>query len=51
MKKIHAIALVAAGAAALSLGSGAAMAQTVSGGDPYEQGYAAGASEWQWQGC
>lgn len=44
MKRIHAIALVAAGAAFLSFGGAAAVAQTVSGGDPYTQGYAAGAS-------
>ncbi len=44
MKKIHTIAVVAASAALLSIGSGIAMAQTVSGGDPYQQGYAAGAS-------
>jgi hypothetical protein len=44
MKKIHAIALTAASAAFLSLSSGFAVAQTVSGSDPYEQGYAAGAS-------
>jgi hypothetical protein len=42
MRNIHALALTAASAAILSL-SGAA-AQTVSGGDPYNQGYAAGAS-------
>jgi len=44
MKKFHSIALVTASAAFLSLGSGIALAQTVSGVDPYEQGYAAGAS-------
>jgi hypothetical protein len=44
MKKFHTIALVTASAAFLSLGSGIALAQTVSGSDPYEQGYAAGAS-------
>ena len=43
MKRLHAIALTAASAALLSFGT-AAMAQTVSGGDPYAQGYAAGAS-------
>jgi hypothetical protein len=43
MKKIHAIALVAASAAFFSFG-GAAMAQNVSGADPYQQGFAAGAS-------
>ena len=42
MKRIHAIA--AAGAALLTLGCGAALAQTVSGADPYVQGYAAGAT-------
>jgi hypothetical protein len=45
MKRIHAIALTATSAAILSLSSGAAVAQTVSGGDPYEQGYSAGASQ------
>jgi hypothetical protein len=44
MKKIRTIALVAASAASLSIGSEIAMAQNVSGGDPYQQGYAAGAS-------
>ncbi|HEX4104873.1 MAG TPA: hypothetical protein VHX92_01455 [Rhizomicrobium sp.] len=44
MKKIHAIALAAASAALFSLGNEVAVAQTVSGGDPYQQGYAAGAS-------
>lgn len=44
MNRIHAIALTAASAAILSLGCGAAVAQTVSGRDPYVQGYAAGAS-------
>jgi hypothetical protein len=44
MKKIHAIALAAASTAILSIGSGVAVAQTVSGGDAYQQGYAAGAS-------
>lgn len=43
MKKIHAIALVAASAAFCSF-SGVAVAQNVSGADPYQQGYAAGAS-------
>jgi len=42
MKRIHAIA--AASAALLSLGCGAALAQTVSGANPYVQGYAAGAT-------
>jgi hypothetical protein len=44
MKKFHNIALVTASAAFLSLGSGIALAQAVSSGDPYQQGYAAGAS-------
>jgi hypothetical protein len=44
MKRIHAIALTAAGAAAFCLSPGIAVAQTVSGGNPYSQGYAAGAS-------
>ena len=44
MKKNRAIALTAASAAILSLSFGVSMAQTVSGGDPYTQGYAAGAS-------
>ena len=44
MNRIHAIALTAASAAILSLSCGAAMAQTVSGADPYQQGYAAGTS-------
>ena len=43
MKKVHALALTLASAAILSLNS-AAMAQNVSGGDSYNQGYAAGAS-------
>jgi hypothetical protein len=43
MKKIHALALALASATILSL-SGTAMAQNVAGGDPYNQGYAAGAS-------
>ena len=43
MKKIHAIALVAASAAFFSF-SGIAVAQNVSGADPYQQGYAAGAT-------
>ena len=43
MKRVHVIALTAASAAILSFGS-VAMAQNVSGGDPYAQGYAAGAS-------
>src|ERR1700684_551821 len=42
MKRIHRITLVAASAA--FLGSGVALAQTVSGSDPYAQGYAAGAA-------
>ena len=33
-----------AAATALGVGSGVAVAQTVSGGNPYEQGFAAGAS-------
>lgn len=41
MKRLHAIAL---GAAAIFAASSAAMAQTVSGADPYVQGYAAGAT-------
>jgi len=44
MRKIHALALSAASAAILSIGCGVAVAQTVSGADPYTQGYAAGAS-------
>ncbi len=44
MRSVHAIALAAASAAFVSLSSGFAAAQTVSGSDPYEQGYAAGAS-------
>ena len=44
MKEIHTIAVVTASAALLSIGGGVAMAQTVSGGDPYQQGYAAGAT-------
>ena len=44
MKTIHAVALAAASAAFLGLSGQLAMAQTVSGSDPYEQGYAAGAS-------
>ena len=44
MKRIHAIALTAASAAVFSLSCGVAAAQTVSDRDPYEQGYAAGAS-------
>ena len=44
MKNFHAIALAAASAALLSVGCGAAVAQTVSDGDSYQQGYAAGAS-------
>jgi len=47
MKRIHAIAVTAASAALFSLSSSVAMAQTVSGADPYAQGYAAGASEKQ----
>jgi hypothetical protein len=42
MKKLHTITLIAASAALLSIGS--SMAQTVSGGDAYAQGYAAGAA-------
>jgi len=44
MKHIRAITLVAASAALLGLGTGAASAQTVSNGDEYQQGYAAGAA-------
>lgn len=44
MKKIHTVALIAASAAFLGLGIGNALAQNVSGADPYQQGYAAGAS-------
>jgi hypothetical protein len=44
MNRIHAIALIAAGAATFGLSGGVATAQTVSGADPYSQGYAAGAS-------
>lgn len=44
MKRNHAIALTVASAAILSLGCGVAAAQTVSGNNAYEQGYAAGAS-------
>lgn len=47
MKSIHAIALTAASAAFISLSCGAALAQNVSGADPYQQGYAAGATEKQ----
>ena len=43
MKRMHALVLTAASAALLSFG-GIAVAQTVSGADPYSQGYAAGAS-------
>jgi len=42
MERLHAIALGAA--AILSLGGGAAVAQNVSSGDTYQQGFAAGAS-------
>lgn len=42
MRKVHVIALAAA--TALGVGSGVAVAQTVSSGNPYEQGFAAGAS-------
>lgn len=42
MKQMHAIAVAAASAALLGLGAGVASAQTVSGADPYQQGYAAG---------
>jgi hypothetical protein len=45
MKKIRAIAVVSISATFLGLGGGVAMAQTVSGGNPYNQGFAAGASE------
>ena len=44
MKTIHAVTLAAASAMFLGLSGQLAMAQTVSGSDPYEQGYAAGAS-------
>jgi|SRR5579859_5554048 len=44
MTRFHAITLTLASAALFGLGCGAAMAQNVSGGDPYAQGYAAGAS-------
>jgi hypothetical protein len=44
MKRFHAITLTVASAALFSLGCGAAIAQNVSGGDPYAQGFAAGAS-------
>jgi hypothetical protein len=44
MKHIHAITLAAASVSLLALGSGMASAQTVSGGDAYQQGYAAGAA-------
>ena len=43
MKKFHVIALVAASTTFFTFGTGA-VAQTVSGGDSYQQGYAAGAS-------
>ena len=42
MRKLHAIALGAV--AIFGVSSAAALAQTVSGADPYVQGYAAGAS-------
>ena len=45
MNKFQTIAVSAASAAILSLSSGVAVAQVVSGQDPYQQGYAAGASE------
>ena len=44
MNRIHTIALVTVSAAFLGLGIGTALAQNVSGSDPYQQGYAAGAS-------
>ncbi len=44
MKAIHTVALAAASAAFLGLGGQLATAQSVSGSDPYVQGYAAGAS-------
>lgn len=44
MKHMHAITLAAASIGLLALGAGVASAQTVSGGDPYQQGYAAGAA-------
>lgn len=44
MKQMRVIAWAAAGAALLALSTGA-MAQAVSGGDAYQQGYAAGAAE------
>ncbi|HEX4635119.1 MAG TPA: hypothetical protein VH189_02985 [Rhizomicrobium sp.] len=43
MKRIHAIALTAASAAFIGL-TGPALAQNVTGADPYVQGYAAGAT-------
>ena len=43
MNRFHNITLVAASAALLAIG-GTAMAQTVSGNDPYAQGFAAGAA-------
>jgi hypothetical protein len=42
MKKVHAIGLAAV--TFLGLSGGIAVAQTVSGADPYQQGFAAGAS-------
>jgi hypothetical protein len=47
MRRIHVTLLTAASAAFISLGCGAALAQNVSGADPYQQGYAAGATEKQ----
>jgi hypothetical protein len=44
MKWIHTIALTAVSTAFVSLSCGVAVAQTVSGNNAYEQGYAAGAS-------
>jgi hypothetical protein len=44
MKKFHTVALIAASTAFLGLGIASAVAQNVTGADPYQQGYAAGAS-------
>ena len=44
MKHIRAITLAAASAALLGLGTSIAAAQTVSNGDEYQQGFAAGAA-------
>ena len=44
MNRFHAIAVTAASIAFFSLSTGVAAAQTVSGQNPYQQGYAAGAS-------